>query len=148
MGSKERNSKMEQAYTEGGVSMNKTFSESTEKLISILGRGKKHAISRAELGAKMGLCDRSTREAVCLARLEGACIANEQDGEGYYIPASMDEYKRQYRQTEHRGKKILAQLKGLRERMAEMADEHQLSLFDKASSEIEQGLEQLGELFA
>lgn len=76
----------------------------------------------------MGVDDRKMREMVSMARLEGVCIANDQNGNGYYLPENLDEYKRQYRQTANRGKKLLAQLKYLRHAIADLEDENQLEL--------------------
>ena len=103
-------------------------SEQTERLISLLGKGEGQAVSREQLAVLMGMPDRKMREVVAYARLEGACIANAQDGRGYYIPENLDEYKKQYRQTANRGKKILAQLKALRYAIADLEDKDQLEL--------------------
>ena len=100
----------------------------TEKLISLLGKGEGQAVSRNQLAVLMGLNDRQMREAVAYARLEGICIANDQNGGGYYLPENLEEYKRQYRQTLNRGRNTLAQLKALRHAIADMEDKDQLEL--------------------
>lgn len=100
----------------------------TEKLISLLGKGVGQAVSRNQLAVLMGLNDRQMRETVAYARLEGICIANDQNGGGYYLPENLEEYKRQYRQTLNRGRNILSQLKALRHAIADMEDQDQLEL--------------------
>lgn len=120
------------------------ISPTTQFLVNALQRGKANAIRRDILSGMMGLGDRQTRMAVSLARLEGICICNDQDGSGYYLPAEEDECRRQYRQTASRGKKILAQLKGLRDLIEKFADEEQLSLFDTAENSLETALTALG----
>ena len=90
-------------------------SEKTRQLIGLLGKGEKNAVKREQLAVYMGLSDRSMREAVAMARLEGVCIANNQDGTGYYIPENLEEYKQQYRQTKNRGRSIFAQLAAIRQ---------------------------------
>lgn len=100
----------------------------TKSLISLLGKGEQNAVPRNILAALMGMDDRSMRRAISYARLEGVCIANTQNGKGYFLPDSREEYKRQYKLTEHRGKVILAQLKALRQAINE--DENQMDLED------------------
>ena len=110
------------------------MTEVTKHLVSLLGKGEKKAVPRNVLAALMGMDDRTMRKAISYARLEGVCIANDQDGSGYYIPENLEEYKRQYRQTEKRGKVILAQLKALRE--AINTDENQMDIEDLFSGEV------------
>lgn len=105
-------------------------SESTERLVEILGSGKKNAVKRSELLSVYGGSDRQMRMAICKARLEGVCINNDQDGSGYYIPDRLDELEAQYRQTEARGKKILAQLKAIRHEIDTIRGKDQLKLSD------------------
>ena len=104
------------------------MTESTKQLVCLLGKGEGQAVSRNTLAVLMGVDDRKMREMVSLARLEGVCIANDQNGKGYYLPDDLDEYKRQYRQTANRGRKILAQLKALRHAIADLEDKDQLEL--------------------
>lgn len=103
-------------------------SKRTAELVSHLGTGKRNVTRRDALVEKMGLSDRAVREAVSLARLEGACICNDQDGKGYYIGEDRAELERQYKQTINRGRKIFAALKALRREMGK--DENQLSIFN------------------
>ena len=98
------------------------YSRSTTKLLTILGIGKEHAVKREDLATLMETDDTSMRRAVCLARLEGVCINNDQDGIGYYLPNTIEELKRQYQQTERRAKILFAQLRAIRIQMATIED--------------------------
>lgn len=111
-------------------------SEQTKQLVGLLGKGAGQAVSRDTLAVLMGMSDRAMREAVAMARLEGVCIANDQQGGGYYLPDNLEEYKRQYRQTANRGKAILAQLKALRHAIADIEDEDQLELENLLKGEV------------
>lgn len=127
------------------------YGEMTNRILDFLERGRRNAKSRVELAVHLGLSDRAMRSAVCMARLEGACICNEQDGGGYYLPETLAEYKMQYVQTERRGKRILAQLKALRHELSNIADKDQLCLFDEATEAFEDAakkLEAVGEAIA
>lgn len=104
------------------------MTERTKHLICLLGKGEGQAVSREKLAVLMGIDDRTMREAVAYARLEGVCIANSQNGKGYYLPDNLDEYKKQYRQTLNRAKRIFAQLKPLRHAIADLEDSDQLML--------------------
>ena len=91
---------------------------STEKLLGILGRGKENAVDRFCLAEKMDMRDRDMREAVMMARIRDRVpICNDQDGKGYYLPASQEEIRRQRRQILRRGKAIFAQLKTFQDMM-------------------------------
>ena len=81
--------------------------------------GKRNAISRKDLAEKLGVCDRTMRSWVEQARDEGLCIANDQDGVGYYRPETAEECRRQYLQSRSRTLAQLRQQRFLRERMAE-----------------------------
>lgn len=108
----------------------------TKHLICLLGKGEGQAVSREQLAVLMGMDDRTMREAVAYARLEGVCIANAQNGKGYYLPDNLEEYKRQYRQTLNRGRNILAQLKALRHAIADLEDQDQLELENLIKGEV------------
>lgn len=105
----------------------------SELIMSLLGKGKENAVNREALAEALGLEDRATRQAVSYARLEGCCICNDQDGEGYYIGTDRAELERQYKQTVSRGKMIFASLAALRREMGK--DENQLSIFNDLVSE-------------
>ena len=79
--------------------------------------GKKNAISRKELAERLGVCHRTAREWLELARADGLVIANDQDGKGYYQPVTADECSRQYAQNRNRAMSILRQQKWLKARM-------------------------------
>ena len=112
------------------------MTEKTKQLICLLGKGEGQAVSREQLAVLMGMDDRTMREAVAYARLEGVCIANAQNGKGYYLPENLEEYKRQYRQTLNRGRNILAQLKALRHAIADLEDQDQLELENLIKGEV------------
>lgn len=98
------------------------YSHTTTKLLSILGIGKEHAVKREDLALLMEMSDAEMRKAVCLARLEGVCINNDQDGDGYYLAHTIEELRRQYQQTERRAKILFAQLRGIRVQIATIED--------------------------
>lgn len=79
--------------------------------------GKENAIGRKDLAERLGVGDRTMRQWVELARLDGLVVANDQDGNGYYQPATDAELKRQLAQNDHRAKTILAQNKHIRQRL-------------------------------
>lgn len=79
--------------------------------------GKKNAIKRADLAEKLGVCDRTMRDWIETARSDGLCIANDQDGKGYYRPETLEEIQRQYFQSRNRTMAQLRQQKWLRARM-------------------------------
>ena len=80
--------------------------------------GKANAISREELAAKLGVKDRTMREWLENARLDGLVIANDQDGKGYYQPVTEEEINRQLIQIRNRTMTQLAQMKYLRRKRA------------------------------
>ena len=80
--------------------------------------GKQNAISRKELAEKLGVQDRTMREWLELARLDGIVIANDQDGKGYYQPVTDEEIDRQLVQIRNRTMTQLAQMKYLRRKRA------------------------------
>lgn len=103
------------------------MTETTQRLIGLIGEGHENAISRTDLLGFFGGSDRQMRMAISMARLEGVCINNDQDGAGYYRPTAQDEIRRQYKQTLNRARTIFAQLKALR---AELGIEGQMTLAD------------------
>ena len=80
--------------------------------------GKENAISRKELAEKLGVCDRTMREYLENAKLDGLVIANDQDGKGYYQPVTEEEIHRQLIQIRNRTMTQLAQMKYLRRKRA------------------------------
>lgn len=89
-------------------------SEATMILANTLKWGKKYAMTRPELAAKLGWSDRQLRRNIEQARQEGVVIANDQDGRGYYFPETREEKEALYRQNENRAMSILRQQKHIR----------------------------------
>ena len=90
----------------------------TEKLLLILGSGKKNSVKRSVLAERMGMDDRAMREAVSTAiKRDMVCVCNDQDGQGYYIADCQEEVNRGYAQTLSRGRSVLARLKAFRKSM-------------------------------
>ena len=114
-----------------GLSRKREYSPSTERLLSILGRGSDRAVGRNLLAKLMNTNDSGMRKAVCLARLEGVAINNDQNGDGYYLPDTLEELKRQYAQTEHRAKILLAQLKAIRNQIATLEENQGLRILQE-----------------
>ena len=103
------------------------MTETTLKVYQILGYGKENAIERKAIADRLCVDDRTAREWIQRAKIEGVVICNEQDGKGYYLPLTTDEYKKQYKQTMSRAKSLLAQIKAIR---SGMGIEGQVSLDD------------------
>lgn len=83
-------------------------------ITNLILEGKDNAVTRAQLCAITGMTDRQVRREIEEARHAGAIIANDQDGKGYYVPTSITEIERQFRQNESRFKCIAHQQKPLR----------------------------------
>lgn len=79
--------------------------------------GRKNAIKRDTLCAKVGMGDRKVRKMIELARGFGFIIVNEQNGAGYYQSDDLDEIERQYKQDTARAMSILARRKEIRRRL-------------------------------
>lgn len=101
-------------------------SETTLKLIEILKTGKINAVGREELASALGCSDRVMRQCVARARLEGVCINNDMDGNGYYIPTHKDELLAQMKRVKSRLAAIARELKPLQDELADL--EGQMSL--------------------
>lgn len=104
------------------------YAEEATRLVSLLGKGRANAISRTELLEEFGGKDREMRKVIAYARLMGFCINNDQDKKGYYIPETLEELERQYKQTEERGKAIFAQLKSIRRQIDKIRSANQLCI--------------------
>ena len=76
--------------------------------------GKDKAVPRKTLCELSGLDDRSMRLMVHNARRAGLCVANDQSGKGYFLPANKEEVAEQLAQQDHRAKSILAYQKHLK----------------------------------
>lgn len=107
------------------------------RLVSLIGKGKKNAVKRSDLLELFGGTDRQMRKVISYARLKGHTINNDQDGCGYYIPDKLEELEQQYRQTEARGKAVLAQLKALRQKIERLRNSDQLRLDTQFEKNIE-----------
>lgn len=77
--------------------------------------GRKNAIGRKELAAKVGCSDRTMRDLINAAR-KREVIINIQNGCGYYRPTEddIDEVKQFKRQEENRAKDIFRGLQSVR----------------------------------
>ena len=103
----------------------KMFGDFTAWLSSVLMRGRENAVSRDELRKRSGLKDRALRSRIEQARREGLCIANEQNGNGYYIPATKEEVTAQIKQVRARAMALLAQLRALKNLLREIEEGEQ-----------------------
>lgn len=84
-------------------------------IVDYIPRGKKNAVTRAQLRIETGLSDRKIRNAISKARRK-IVILNDQSGRGYYIPtkAELPEARKCLKQEEKRAKSIFWSLKALR----------------------------------
>lgn len=64
-----------------------------EKVINHIPKGKKNAISRAQLSVLTGLPDRTNRQAIEDARRSGVMIISGSNTKGYYITDDYTEWK-------------------------------------------------------
>lgn len=94
----------------------KEYSASTKILALVLSE---EPITRKDLSKTLEVSDRHTRKWIQKARDEGMVICNTQDGSGYYLPNSVEDLKRQYRQNQNRAISILRQQKYIRRRLNE-----------------------------
>ena len=100
--------------------MDSQFSDSRiDVLVSLLKQGESNAISRDALAALMGMSDRKVREVIEMARNEGVFVLNRQNGRGYYLPESLDDIYRQYKQDSSRAMAILRRRKHMRKILKE-----------------------------
>lgn len=77
--------------------------------------GRRNAITREALAAKLGMSDRQMRKAIEDARYAGLVILNDQNGRGYWISDDVLEMRRQYMQDTSRAMSILKRRKPLRD---------------------------------
>lgn len=77
-----------------------------ERILPLLGSSREEGITRGELSAVTGLCDRTVREGIALLRLKYP-VVNFQDGNGYYICRDRVELRRFERQEVNRAVNIL-----------------------------------------
>lgn len=88
--------------------------QATQATLDAVPFGRKNAIARKALCAKLGLPDRKVREHIEQARRAGHIIINEQTGRGYFRSDDLDDIEIQYRQDTSRAMSILARRKALR----------------------------------
>ena len=101
------------------ITENKAEKEQIERLVSVLKQGHESAITRQTLCNTMQMSDRKMRALIEKARDEGVLILNEQDGKGYYLPKSIKDIERQYRQDTSRAMAILKRRKHMRKILKE-----------------------------
>lgn len=90
-----------------------------ERLIACLREGEENAVSRTTLSFNLDMNDRAVRELIEKARNEGCFILNKQNGKGYYLPASVEDIHRQYKQDTSRALAILKRRKYMRQALKE-----------------------------
>lgn len=83
-------------------------------LMATLAYGHDNAKGRKALASEMDMPDRAVRKLIEKAREEGCLIMNDQDGKGYYLPGSIDDIVKQYRQDTSRAMAILTRRKHMR----------------------------------
>ena len=83
-------------------------------LEATLRKGQQNAISRKDLARMMDMPDRKMRELIEKAREEGCVILNNQDGKGYFLPATIEDIHKQYIQDTNRAMAILKRRKHIR----------------------------------
>lgn len=76
--------------------------------------GRRNAITRQALAAKLGMNDRTARKAIEEARAAGLLILNDGDGRGYYQSEDLSEIEKQYRMDHSRALSVLARCKSMR----------------------------------
>ncbi len=64
-----------------------------EKVINHIPKGKKNAISRAQLAVLTGLPDRTNRQAIEDARRNGVMVISGSNAKGYYVTDDYNEWK-------------------------------------------------------
>ena len=90
-----------------------------KELVSCLKVGKENAKSRAVLRAELQIKDRLLRKRIEIAQSMGYMIANNSDGEGYYICADEKEAEYYYRQEMSRIRSTMSKLESFRRFLAE-----------------------------
>lgn len=90
-----------------------------DELMTVLKHGSENAISRKQLCVEMDMGDRAVRALIEKARDEGCLILNNQDGRGYYLPKTIEDVQRQYKQDTNRAMSILKRRKHMRKILKE-----------------------------
>ncbi len=76
-------------------------------ITDFLKTGRDNALTRAQLVNRTGLCDRTVREHIEIARSKGAPIISSAHGKGYYLAESDEDIALVQREYISRGKKML-----------------------------------------
>lgn len=84
------------------------------EILDYIGIGKNNAVTRKQLETLTGQSDRVNRRQIEDLRAQGEIICNDQDGKGYYLPETLDEVHRAYKQGRNRALSILKQQKTMR----------------------------------
>ena len=92
-----------------------SVSPMAERLANAIPFGRRNAISREALAAKLGMSDRHMRKAIEEARNEGLIILCECNGRGYYQSDDLNEIHHQYIQDTNRAMAILKRRKTMRQ---------------------------------
>ena len=92
-----------------------SVSPMAERLANAIPFGRRNAISREALAAKLGMSDRQMRKAIEEARNEGIIILCECNGRGYYQSGDLNEIHTQYIQDTNRAMAILKRRKPMRD---------------------------------
>lgn len=103
------------AVPESEAAQAASASPMTVTLASLIPYGRRAAISREALAAKLGMSDRQMRKAVEEARNEGLIIICECNGRGYYQSSDLNEIHVQYIQDTNRAMAILKRRKPMRQ---------------------------------
>lgn len=89
-------------------------SEIDYRILQYIQKGRENAIDRFRLAELTGLGDRELRKNIADLREDGFVICNAQDGSGYYLAVTDDDFLQQYKQVTNRAMSILKQRKFLR----------------------------------
>ena len=103
------------AIPESEAAVGASASPMTVTLASVIPYGRRAAISREALAAKLCMSDRQMRKAVEEARNDGLIILCECNGRGYYQSNDLNEIQCQYIQDTNRAMAILKRRKPMRE---------------------------------
>lgn len=104
----------------------KTWSDTTAMLAEIFDTLQEDNIQRERLRREISrregraVPDRTMREWIAQAQKEGLVIGNDQNGIGYYIPRTLEEYERIDRQIYNRAMSLLVKRKNIREKINEL----------------------------
>lgn len=98
----------------------KEFSENTVFLRIVLDAA--GVVTRGQIAEILRVSDRKARKIIAEAREEGLIICNTQDGNGYFLPKTAEDLRRQYKQNQSRALSILRQQKYIRRRLKDAGE--------------------------